>query len=188
LPPLDDTPVNRPDRTIKNGQDNYAVTFLKTYLETNGAYELVQVELAPKGGNDWHYHKDFVEKFHVLQGNLTVGLDGKEIVLKENERLEAPAKTMHKFYNTSGKRAVFTVEINPGRNFEKTLRAAYGLCNDGHCNEQGPTNPWHLILILGYSESFLPMLPGFIQEPLIPALAKIAQWKGEHKALEVYYR
>ena len=189
LPDLDATPINRPDRTITNTQGDYTVTFLKTNYETNGAYEFVKVTLAPKGGNDWHYHKQFVEKFQVLQGELKIGLENREITLQKGQRLEAPGKVMHKFYNTSDKPVIFTVEINPGRIFEKTLRIGYGLGNTGQCDEKGmPRNPWHLILLLGYSESFLPILPGFIQEPLFPALAKIAQWKGESKALERFYR
>jgi quercetin dioxygenase-like cupin family protein len=189
LPDLDRTPINRPDRTIYNTGGDYSVTFLKTNLETRGAYELVKVSLAPKGGNDWHYHKEFVEKFHVLKGELKIGLNGKEITLNEGQRLEAPRKAMHKFYNTSDSTVVFTVEINPGRSFEKTLRIGYGLGNTGQSDKDGmPKNPWHLILLLGYRESYLPLMPGFIQEPLFPALAKIAQWKGEHKALEEFYK
>ncbi len=189
LPDLDTTPINRPDRTITNSMGDYTVTFLKTNLETNGAYELVKVTLAPKGGNDWHYHKAFVEKFQVLEGELQIGMEGKELTLLAGQRAEAPAKVMHKFYNTSSKPVVFTVEINPGRSFEKTLRIGYGLGNTGQTDKEGmPRNPWHLLLLLGYSESYLPILPGFIQEPLFPALAKIAQWKGEDKALEKFYK
>jgi quercetin dioxygenase-like cupin family protein len=189
LPALDTTPVNRADRTIRNTLGDYEVTFLKTNRETNGAYELVQVSLAPGGGNDWHYHNRFVEKFRVLDGQLNVGLDGKAVALWKGDTLTAPANVMHKFYNTSDRTATFTVEINPGRSFERTLRIGYGLCNAGHCDEKGiPDNPWHLVLLLGYSESYLPLLPGVVQETLFPALARIAQWKGEHKALETYYR
>ena len=189
LPDLDSTPVNRADRTITNSAGDYTVTFLKTNLETKGAYELVKVILAPKGGNDWHYHKEFAEKFHVLKGELKIGMDGHELTLKQGQRMEAPPKTMHKFYNTSDNPVVFTVEINPGRSFEKTLRIGYGLGNTGQCDKNGmPKNPWHLILLLGYSESYLPILPGIIQEPIFPALAKIAQWKGESKALEQFYK
>jgi quercetin dioxygenase-like cupin family protein len=189
LPALDTTPVNRADRTIHNTLGDYKVTFLKTYRETDGAYELVQVSLAPGGGNDWHYHNRFVEKFRVLDGQLNVGLDGQEVALRAGDTLSAPANVMHKFYNTSKSTATFTVEINPGRSFERTLRIGYGLCNAGHCDQQGmPNNPWHLVLLLAYSESYLPILPGVVQEALFPALAKIAQWKGEHKALETYYR
>ncbi len=189
LPELDRSFPVRADRTIVNTVGDYKVTFLKTAHETGGAFELVQVELAAGGGNEWHYHNVFVEKFHVLQGQLSVGVEGQEQQLAPGERTEVPMNTLHKFYNTSQAPAVFTVEINPARSFEKTLRIGYGLCNAGQCNEKGiPRNPWHLFLMMGYSDSYLPGLPSLLQESLFPALARIAQWKGEHKTLEQYYR
>jgi hypothetical protein len=95
---------------------------------------------------------------------------------------------MHKFYNTSSRPVTFTVKIVPARSFEKTIRSAYGLMNTGQSTPEGfPKNPWHLFLILGYSDSYLQGVPGLIQEPLINALSKIAQWRGFHKDLEPFY-
>jgi mannose-6-phosphate isomerase-like protein (cupin superfamily) len=83
---------------------------------------LIQVELEPHGGNDWHYHKKFNEYFTVLKGKALVGKNGKEYTINE-----------------------------------------------------------------GDSGTYLPGIPGFIQEPLVNSLAKIAKWKGEDKDLEKYY-
>ncbi len=189
LPELDRTIGVRSDRTIVNSTDHYSVTFLKTSKETGGAYEEVKVVLEPKGGNDWHYHKDFVERFHVLDGELTVGMEGKGVVITMGQDTVARKGLMHKFYNTSDKPVTFTVKIEPARSFEKTIRSAYGLMNTGGSAPDGmPKNPWHLFLILGYSDSYLPGIPGFIQEPLIQALAKIAQWKGADRELAPFYR
>lgn len=189
LPALDISIGNRPDRTITNSLDHYAVTFLKTGRETGGAYELVQVQLGPHGGNDWHYHTNFVETFTVQQGQLSIGLDGKELTLLPGEQAQAPIRHMHKFYNQTNKSTTFLVKVAPGRGFEKTLRSAYGLMNTGQTGKDGlPKNFWHLCLLLGYSESYMAGMPGFIQEPLVQSLAKIAQWKGEDKALEPFYK
>jgi mannose-6-phosphate isomerase-like protein (cupin superfamily) len=174
----------RSDRTIRNSTDDYSVTFLKTSRETNGAYEEVKVVLEPGGGNEWHYHTAFVEKFHVIEGDLTIGMNGKGVALTTGQDTVAPKHMMHKFYNTSSKPVTFLVKIEPARSFEKTIRAAYGLMNTGQSSADGiPKNPWHLFLILGYSDSYLQGVPGFIQEPLIHALSKIAQWKGVDKDL-----
>jgi hypothetical protein len=51
LPDLDLTVGNRQDRTVRNEEGNYESTFLKTGRETGGVYELIQVEVEPKGGN-----------------------------------------------------------------------------------------------------------------------------------------
>jgi len=94
---------------------------------------------------------------------------------------------MHKFYNTSPRPVSFIVRIEPARSFEKTIRSGYGLMNTGQSTPDGmPKNPWHLFLILGYSDSYLQGVPGFIQEPLINALSKIAQWKGFDKDFDPF--
>lgn len=189
LPELDRSIGVRSDRTIRNSMDRYTVTFLKTSRETNGAYEEVKVELEPGGGNEWHYHKDFAEKFHVIEGDLTIGMEGKAVPITVGTDTLAHRGLMHRFYNRSSKPVTFLVKIEPARSFEKTIRAAYGLMGTGQSSPDGmPKNPWHLFLILGYSDSYLQGAPGFIQEPLIKALSKIAQWKGFDKDLEPFYR
>jgi mannose-6-phosphate isomerase-like protein (cupin superfamily) len=189
LPELDRSIGVRADRTIRNSMDRYSVTFLKTAKETNGAYEEVKVELEPGGGNEWHYHTAFVEKFHVIDGQLTVGMEGKPVPITTGQDTIAPKRMMHKFYNTSSKPVTFIVRIEPARSFEKTLRSAYGLMTTGQSYPDGmPKNPWHLFLILGYSDSYLQGVPGFIQEPLINALSKIAQWKGLDRDFDPFCR
>jgi len=188
LPELNRSIGTRNDRTIVNSADDYSVSFLKTSKETNGAYEEVKVVLNPKGGNEWHYHTAFVEKFHVIEGELTLGMDGKAVKVYTGQDTVATKGVMHKFYNTSDKPVSFLVRIEPARSFEKTIRCAYGLMNTGQSSPDGmPKNPWHLFLIRDYSDSYLQGLPGFFQEPLINALAKIAQWKGADKDLEPFY-
>jgi hypothetical protein len=107
----------------------------------------------------------------------------------QGDSTTAPKATMHHFRNETDSVVVMTVKTTPARGLEKTLRVAYGLGNSKQFNDDGFTkNPWHMCLLLGYSGSYLEGMPWFIQEPLVNSLAKIAQWKGEDKALEVYYR
>ena len=64
-------------RTIYNPLQRDRVTFLKTAAETSGELMLVEVELAPGGGNPPHYHTSFSERFTPIVGELSVQL-GKE--------------------------------------------------------------------------------------------------------------
>jgi len=188
LSPLDRTVAHRSDRTIINGEGNYSATFVKTGAETNGAYELVKVELEPYGGNDWHYHSSFEESFTVLEGEVSIGHNGKETLLKKGDSAKAYKKDMHFFKNARNQKAVLLVRTTPAAGLEKTLRVAYGLINDGLLENDMTENPWHMVLLLAYSESYLPVMPPWFQEPLINALAKIAQWKGEDKELYKYFK
>lgn len=188
LPPLDRSVVHRTDRTVVNSEGNYSATFVKTGAETNGAYELVQVELEPFGGNDWHYHTSFEESFTVLEGAVRIGHDEKEILLQKGASTVANRHHLHFFKNAGGQKATLLVKVTPAAGLEKTLRVAYGLINDGLLRNDMTENPWHMVLLLAYSESYLPVMPSWFQEPLISSLAKIAQWKGEDRVLYKYFR
>jgi quercetin dioxygenase-like cupin family protein len=188
LPALDRTVGHRTDRRIVNSEGNYAATFIKTGVETKGAYELVEVELEPYGGNDLHYHANFEESFTVLEGAVLIGQDGKELLLKKGQSAAANKKELHFFKNARAEKSILLVKISPAAGLEKTLRVGYGLINDGLLQNDMTKNPWHMVLLLAYSESYLPWMPSWFQEPLINALAKIAQWRGEDKALYKYFK
>lgn len=188
LPALDKTVGARADRTIINTAGNYSATFIKTGADTNGEYELVKVELEPMGGNDWHYHKNFLEQFTVLEGAVRIGNEGKEIMLQKGDSTTATREEMHFFKNARNEKSLLLVKVSPAAGLEKTLRVAYGLINDGLLKDDMTKNPWHMALLLGYSESYLQGLPSWFQEPLINSLAKIAQWKGEDRELERYFK
>ncbi len=188
LPPLDLSVGNRPDRTVYNSEGNYKSTFLKTGAETNGAYELIEVEVEPHGGNNWHYHKNFDEHFTVLKGQALIGQNKKEYRINEGKSATAHNGELHYFANPSNSTLLLRVKVSPAGGLEKSVRVVYGLANDGQFDGPITKNPWHMALLLGYSGTYLPNIPGFIQEPLVNSLAKIAQWKGEDKALEKYFR
>jgi len=188
LPSLDNSVGVNLEKTIYNTEGNYSATFLKTGNETKGAYELVQVELEPHGGNEWHYHKSFTEEFTVVEGQVKIGHNGSEIVIGKGQSALAHRDDMHFFLNARGEKSVLLVKITPASGLEKTLRVAYGLINDGLLKDDMTKNPWHMALLLGYSETYLQGLPGWFQEPLITALAKIAQWRGEDRELYKYFK
>jgi mannose-6-phosphate isomerase-like protein (cupin superfamily) len=188
LPPLDLSVGDRKDRTIVNSEGNYSATFLKTANETHNVYELIQVEVEPQGGNGPHYHKDFEEHFKVLKGTLTVYVKDVPFRLMPGDSITAPRETMHYFRNDTDSTVLLTVKTTPACGLEKTLRVAYGLVNSGQLKNDMTENPWHMCLLLGYSGSYLEGMPSFIQEPLVNSLAKVAQWRGEDKELEKFYR
>lgn len=188
LPPLDLNVGDRKDRTIINSEGDYSATFLKTAQETQNVYELIQVEVEPNGGNGPHYHKDFEEHFTVQKGTLTVYVEEVPHILNERDSITANRGTMHYFRNETDSMVLMTVKTTPACGLEKTLRVAYGLINTGKLKNDFTENPWHMCLLLGYSGSYLEGIPGFIQEPLINSLAKVAQWKGEDKTLEPFFK
>src|SRR3954447_14416536 len=91
-----------------------AATFLETSEESGGTRTLIQVELAPGGGNALHRHMTYAEHFEVLEGRLAIGLDGAEHELKPGDTAVAPAGALHNFRNPTKETTVFRVELRPG--------------------------------------------------------------------------
>jgi mannose-6-phosphate isomerase-like protein (cupin superfamily) len=69
------------------GQKDYA-TFLETSEETGGERTLIEIELAPGGGNTPHYHKTYDEHFEVLEGALEVQLGKASRILRPGAKAE----------------------------------------------------------------------------------------------------
>ena len=174
-------------RTIENPLIKDRVTFLETAAETGGKFTLVQVELAPSGGND----KTFDETFTVVEGTLGIQLGKETIYLKKGESATAPTGSLHRFFNPSDtEKAVFKVLLQPGsEGFETTLQVAYGLALDGRTTRKGiPKSLYHMALVIQWSDTNIPGVFTVI-EPVMRWLAKRAAQKGIDRALiEEYCR
>ena len=100
-------------------------------------------------------------------------------MLAEGESALVPLNTAYRFWNSSTEPVVFEVEIRPARDFEKAIRAQFGMVEDGRTNEKAiPKNILELALIYELSESYIVGMPLFLQKGIFGALARIARWRG----------
>ena len=114
------------------------IIFRATAKSTNGERTLMEVTLGPKGGNPLHYHRQFAERFTILDGELNVQV-GKAIhKLKKGDTITANIGDRHRFFNTPGKQVKFNCELLPAHEgFENVLRIGCGLANDGYAGSNG---------------------------------------------------
>jgi mannose-6-phosphate isomerase-like protein (cupin superfamily) len=178
-----------PRRIYNPAQKDYA-TFLETSASTNGKRTLLEVEVAPGGGNGLHYHTTYSERFEVLEGELGVQVGNKKMTLKPGESATVPINTLHRFYNVIDQPTRFLVELQPGSvGFEQGLQIAYGLATDGLTNKEGmPTNMYHLAVILELTETMVPGVFALVA-PLFRYLAARARRKGiEQELIRKYCR
>lgn len=145
-------------RTIYNPIVKDKITFLETEKSSNGKLTCIQVELAPGGGNDLHFHNNFVESFEVLEGILTVKLEKDILHLKAGDAKSVPPNMLHYFKNTSSETVHFITKIEPAnQNFEAFLAIMYGLASDGLTNKKGvPKSIWHIGVVVSISETYPP--------------------------------
>jgi quercetin dioxygenase-like cupin family protein len=162
--------------------------FLKTSEETNGAQTLIEIELAVKGGNTKHYHDSYSEKFTVVEGQLTLYVEGSFTKLKKGDHFLVNPKVVHYFKNDTQEKVKFLVEFQPGQpGFEKALMIGYGLAKDGLTNKKGiPKKFSHLALLIVLSGAQVPGLFKMI-DPLFKWVAERAAKRGELQALVEKY-
>ena len=175
-------------RKIYNPVQRDAATFLETSEETGGARTLAELEVAPGGKVTPHYHLTYSERFQVLEGHLTVDIDGVHHELKPGDEAVAAARSVHAWSNPGEERSVVHVELRPGSpGFENGLRVAYGLAADGLVRKNGvPRNPLHAALVLQMGEVRLP--GGYAAlDRVLGLLAFVARWRGIDRELERRY-
>ena len=180
---IDDRP-----RRIYNPVQRDAATFLETSEETGGERTLAELEVAPGGKVTPHYHLTYSERFKVLEGRLTVEIDGVRHELGPGHDAVAAPRSLHAWSNPGAERSVAHVELRPGSpGFEKALRIAYGLAADGLVLKNGvPRNPLHAALLLEMGEMRLPGAYAAL-ERVLGLLVRVARWRGVDRELERRY-
>ena len=163
-----------PLRRIHNPVQRDWVTFLETCDETGGLRTVVDLTVAPGGGNVLHTHRSYDERFAVLEGSLGVQVGRRATVLGRGESASAPAGVPHRWFNPGTEPARVLVTLTNGHaGFERALRVAYGLARDGLVDGRGvPRSPAHVALLLELSDTE----PTGAARLLVPALRALARW------------
>lgn len=84
-----------------------------------------------------HLHPGQLERFTVLEGELTVRRDGSTSVLREGETAEIPPGHWHDWWNATDRDIRVLVEVTPGARFGHMLETMFGLAQLGHVNAKG---------------------------------------------------
>ena len=127
-----------------------------------------------------HRHPALVESFTVLEGELTVKLDGRTSILREGESAVIEAGVWHDWWNAADRDARVRVEITPGERFSHMVETLFGLARLGHTDNKGMPNMLQLALI---AQEFSDVVvfrspPPAVQRVLFGALAPVARWRG----------
>ena len=182
-------PLLRPSvRRIHNPVQRDWVTFLETAAETRGRRTVVELSVAPGGGNVLHTHRSYAERFEVLDGLLGVQVGRRVLTLRTGEAGVAPAGVAHRWFNPGTRPARVLVTVTDGHaGFEQALRMAYGLARDGLVDAQGvPRRLAHLAVLLDLSDT-VPTIAGPLFAPLIRLAAQRARERGVERELVARY-
>jgi quercetin dioxygenase-like cupin family protein len=127
-----------------------------------------------------HRHPGIVELFTVLEGELTLKLDGTTRVLHQGESATIKPNRWHDWWNASDRNAHVCVEVTPGGRFAHMIETLFGLARLGHTDAKGMPDLLQLALFAReFSDVMVlrsPPLP--VQRALFGALAPVARWRG----------
>jgi quercetin dioxygenase-like cupin family protein len=84
-----------------------------------------------------HLHPGAVERFSVLEGELTVRLDGTTSTLAEGQRAEVGPGRWHDWWNATDRDIRVLVEVTPGLRFAHMIETMFGLAQMGHVDGKG---------------------------------------------------
>ena len=127
-----------------------------------------------------HLHPGLIERFTVLEGQLTVRRDGKTGTLREGETAEIRAGQWHDWWNAEDHDARVIVEVEPGERFAHMLETLFGLAEMGHVDEKGMPNLLQMALIgREFSDTVqFRSPPPAVQRVLFAAIAPLAHALG----------
>jgi quercetin dioxygenase-like cupin family protein len=188
MPPRTGEGGRAPNRRIHHPLQKDYATFLETAAESGGRWTLLEIELAPGGGNAPHLHRSFAERFTVVEGQLEVRTGRDITILGPGQSVLAPAGVAHRFANRTDRVTRFRVELTPGHSgFEATLRIAYGLAADGLTSARGtPKRLDHLALLVEMGDTELVGPPALLR-PAFRWVARRARAGGVERELLARY-
>jgi quercetin dioxygenase-like cupin family protein len=169
------------NKIIRNPITGQSIRFLQTAKETGG--RLLEMETTYEARSSEpvaHYHPHQQEEFRVLQGEVTVKIDGKLKVLKAGDKLHVDRNVVHSMWNQSDSKAVMNWKVSPALDTEYFFENTMGLATDGKTNARGlPRLLQVVVFARRFSHVFRLAKPSYpVQRILFTLLAPLAYLKG----------
>jgi quercetin dioxygenase-like cupin family protein len=176
-------------KKITNPVSRQTIEFLTTAKESNGqllemisAWEPHSVQPAP------HFHPVQDEIFCVLEGELTLELNGEKRKLRCGESIHISANTVHCMWNESAEKVVAHWKVFPALQTEYFLETAMGLAADGKVGKNGVPGILQISLLAKkYKQEFRLQKPAFLlQQIVFCILAPLAILRGKKAVYPKY--
>src|SRR6266508_5817475 len=88
-----------------------------------------------------HIHDNCTEHYEMLEGRLTLVVNGAERTLGPGEQATVPLGAPHRWWNSGEGEVRTRVRIEPALRFQEAIAVMWGLCADGHTNAEGRPSP-----------------------------------------------
>lgn len=156
-------------KRITNPVNRQTIEFVTTAKESSGqqlemisTWEPVSFKPAP------HYHPYQDEVFQVLEGELTLLLNGRTWQLCEGDSVHIPANAVHGMWNASAENVVARWKVFPALNTEHLLETGMGLAADGKTGKAGIPDILQVsLLAMKFKKEFRLRKPSFLLQQIV---------------------
>jgi quercetin dioxygenase-like cupin family protein len=149
--------------------------------DTDGRYMQSETRVRPGGAvSVVHRHRECTERFEVLEGELTLQLDGQTRSLLAGEQITIAPGVAHHYANTSDEDVVFRFDVWPAARFEAMVVTLFALGTEGKTDAKGAPSPLQMAVILDEYGDVLELVgpPRLLQRVAIGVLARIGRARG----------
>jgi quercetin dioxygenase-like cupin family protein len=149
--------------------------------DTDGRYMQSETRVRPGGAvSVVHRHRECTERFEVLEGELTLQLDGQTRSLLAGEQVTIAPGVAHHYANTSDEDVVFRFDVWPAARFEAMVVTLFALGTEGKTDAKGAPSPLQMAVILDEYGDVLELVgpPRWLQRVAIGVLARIGRARG----------
>ena len=173
-----------PGKVISNPKTGQQLTFIKTAKETKGTMLEMESVFQPHSLEPpLHYHPQQKELFTVLEGSITVKINGSLKTLKAGEQLAIEANTPHSMWNGTDDKAVVNWKVYPALDTEYFFETAMGIATHRPTNELGMPGILQAVLIADrFSHVFILANPSFMIQQILFTLLKPIAYLAGHRA------
>ena len=171
------------NKKIANPIVGQNIKFLQTAKDTQGKLLEMEATYRPYSKEPPpHYHPHQEEDFMIIKGQMTVRLEGKILLLNEEDTLHIPANTVHSMWNNSGNTAVINWKIQPALNTEYFLETATGLAADKKRRKRMRSLLQRSLLANKYSGVFRLSKPPYLVQKILFIMLTPFAWLAGYRA------
>jgi quercetin dioxygenase-like cupin family protein len=168
-------------KIVYNKKSGQQIRFIQPAKDTGGA--LLEMESVFQPGSKEpipHYHPMQKEDFLVLEGTITVRLNGQLHVLTQGDQLRIGAKEVHAMWNHSKEKAVVNWKVTPAMETEYFLETGVGIANKKKTNDEGMPGILQVVMLANkFSNVFRIATPPYpLQRILFTLLQPFAYLTG----------
>lgn len=141
----------------------------------------IEALIDPEAGTPPHIHLSQTEEFRVLEGELSVWIDGRRRTLEAGEGATVPPHVGHRFRNDSDQPVRVAVELRPALRSRELFGALFALDRAGKLKRMGAPGPIDAALLVDEfgAEFFYPSpLPPRLLRGLAAPLAALGRRLG----------